>query len=120
MQRTLLILLLVSTSVVVSAQLPSPAPATSALERMDRRRPTTTVTFANGARSIQDVEYWAPVGYRPLTLDIYLPPTSVRRPRAGFPLVVQVHGGGWMIGDKRVSRPFVDWPSVLASLAAKG
>jgi acetyl esterase/lipase len=127
MRRVLFTLLVMSMSVVTWAQRPSPAPpappapppATSPLERM-ARKPSTTVTFANGTRSIQDLEYWAPVGYRPLTLDVYLPPPAVRRPRAGFPLVVQVHGGGWMIGDKRVSRPFVDWPSVLASLSAKG
>jgi acetyl esterase/lipase len=121
MQRAIVVLLVLSTSMVVSAQLPSPPPAiASALTKMDRRHPSTTVTVANGTRGIQDVEYWAPVGFRPLTLDVYLPPTSVRRPRAGFPRVVQLHGGGWVIGDKRVSRPFVDWPSVLASLAAKG
>jgi acetyl esterase/lipase len=84
------------------------------------RAPARTVTFANGVRSVLDVQYWAPVGYRPLTLDVYLPPASVRRPRTGFPFVVQIHGGGWMIGDKRISGPFVDWPSVLASLSAKG
>lgn len=109
-----------SVTAVAGAQLPVPPPPIApSLDKMPRRT-ATMVTFANGTRAMLDLEYWAPVGYRPLTLDIYLPPTSLRRPRAGFPLVVQIHGGGWMIGDKRVSRPFVDWPSVLASLAARG
>ena len=120
MRRGFLIAMLLSTSVLAAAQLPSPLPPiASALNRMDRHS-STTVTFANGSRSIQDLEYWSPVGYRPLTLDVYLPPASVRRPRNGFPLVVQIHGGGWMIGDKRVGGAFVDWPTVLASLSAKG
>jgi acetyl esterase/lipase len=33
-----------------------------------------------------------------LRLDMYLPPPNVKRPR---PAVVQVHGGGWVVGDKR-------------------
>ncbi|HTM04591.1 MAG TPA: alpha/beta hydrolase [Vicinamibacterales bacterium] len=120
MRRGLLLLALLSTSVLVAAQVPSPPPQiASALSRMDRHS-ATTVTFANGTRSIQDLEYWNPVGYRPLTLDVYLPPTSLRRPRAGFPLVIEIHGGGWMIGNKRANGPFVDWPTVLASLSAKG
>src|SRR4029079_462321 len=71
-------------------------------------------------RASLDVTFWTPVGYRPLTLDVYVPPASVPRPKRGFPVVVQIHGGGWMIGDKRISGPFVDWPSVLASLSATG
>jgi acetyl esterase/lipase len=37
-------------------------------------------------------------GGRRLRLDIYHPPPDVRRPR---PAVVQVHGGAWVVGDKR-------------------
>lgn len=104
-----------------ASQLPQPEPKiAAAASKMERRAVPHTVTFANGVRSTMDVQFWAPVGYRPLTLDIYLPPATVPRPKAGYPLVVQIHGGGWMIGDKRLSGPFVDWPSVLASLAATG
>jgi acetyl esterase/lipase len=106
---------------VAAARVPQREPKiAAAASKMDRRTVPHTVTFANGVRSLADVQYWAPVGYRPLTLDIYLPPASLPKPRDGYPLVVQIHGGGWMIGDKRVSGPFVDWPSVLASLAATG
>jgi acetyl esterase/lipase len=106
---------------VVAQQLPEPEPKiAAAASKMDRRTVSHSVTFANGVRSTTDLPFWAPVGYRPLTLDIYQPPASMPRPRAGFPLVVQIHGGGWMIGDKRISGPFVDWPSVLASLSATG
>ena len=106
---------------VAAAQRPEPEPrVAAAASKMDRRTVPHTLTFANGVRGTMDVQFWAPVGYRPLTLDIYVPPASLPRPKAGFPLVVQIHGGGWMIGDKRASGPFMDWPSVLASLAATG
>lgn len=119
--RRALFAVLMSASALAAAQLPEPEPKiAAAASKMDRRTVAHTVTFANGVRSTMDVQFWAPVGYRPLTLDIYLPPRSVSRPKTGFPLVVQIHGGGWMIGDKRISGPFVDWPSVLASLAATG
>ena len=122
MRRVLLGLLTLCASVVVAAQqLPEPEPKiAAAASKMERKTVPHSITFANGVRATLDLQFWAPVGYRPLTLDIYLPPASVPRPRAGFPLVVQIHGGGWMIGDKRISGPFVDWPSVLASLSATG
>ena len=34
--------------------------------------------------------------------------------------MIQIHGGAFMGGDKRLILPFVDWPGVLASLAGKG
>src|SRR3954465_9042531 len=128
MKRALLVLSLMSGSAVAAAQLPQTDPKippaepkiAAAASKMDRRTVPHTVTFANGVLSTLDVQFWAPVGYRPLTLDIYLPPASVPKPRAGFPLVVQIHGGGWMLGDKRLSGPFVDWASGLASLSATG
>lgn len=40
--------------------------------------------------------------------------------KAGFPLVVFIHGGGWISGDTRHSAPFVNFSKVLASLSAKG
>ena len=128
MKRALLTLSLMSVSAVAAAQLPQTDPKipqpepkiAAAASKMDRRTVPHTVTFANGVLSTLDVQFWAPVGYRRLALDIYLPPATVPKPKAGFPLVVQIHGGGWMIGDKRLSGPFVDWPSVLASLSATG
>jgi acetyl esterase/lipase len=117
MRRVLLAWLLLSVPAVAAAQLPSPPPQVEDGTRVDRH---PSVTFPNGVLTYTDVPYWAPIGYRALTLDLYLPPATSRRSPAGFPLVVQVHGGGWMYGDKRTSSPFVDWPAVLASLAGKG
>ena len=84
------------------------------------RYPAHEVTFANGVRSLPCIVYGRPTGYRPLTLDLYLPPTTVERPDKGFPLVVFIHGGAWMRGDSRRSGPFVDFSAVLAALSANG
>jgi len=37
-----------------------------------------------------------------------------------FPLVVYVHGGGWLVDNTRLSGAFANFPNVLASLAAQG
>lgn len=34
--------------------------------------------------------------------------------------MVYIHGGAWLAGNRRLNRPFVDFPGVLASLAARG
>jgi acetyl esterase/lipase len=104
----------------VVAQLPSPLPEIAAQPAQADRYPAHGVTFSNGVKGVPGVVYWTQTGYRPLTLDLYLPPKSVQRPAAGFPLVVFIHGGAWMGGDSRRIGPFVDFPAVLAALAARG
>src|SRR5262249_45362498 len=112
--------MLVGLSADVVGQLPQPTPQIAEQATGIDRYPTHQVSFANGVRGLPDVVYWNRLGYRPLTLDLYLPPASLKQPETGFPLVVQIHGGGWLRGDKRFTAPFVDWPGVLASLASKG
>ena len=103
-------LIAISSSVLASAsaQLPSAVPEVAAEVVKVDRYPVHDVTFPNGVKGTPGVVYWEPVGYRPLTLDLYLPPGSVERPATGFPLVVYIHGGGWMGGDAHRSGPFVD------------
>jgi len=57
------------------------------------------------------------LGFRPLLLDLYLP---VRPDPA--PLVVFVHGGGWLRGDRSTVSPrLASWrPGPLARLTAAG
>ncbi|PTS76289.1 hypothetical protein DBR17_14915, partial [Sphingomonas sp. HMWF008] len=79
----------------------------------------TRVAFADGVIGYPDIPYQTLPGYRPLKLDLFLPPASFAAagPR---PLIIYVHGGGWMAGGPRRSAAYVDWPKVLAALAAKG
>lgn len=77
--------------------------------------PSHDATFAGGVTGRPDVTYSTVVGYRPLTLDLYLPSTP-----GPHPLVVYVHGGGWERGEKRLAGTFVSWPDTLASIAARG
>jgi acetyl esterase/lipase len=51
---------------------------------------------ADGARHFSGVTYAVPFGYRPLQLDLWVPATATPAP-----LVVYIHGGGWMFGDRR-------------------
>ena len=69
-------------------------------------------------RLVGGLAYAAPIGFRPLLLDLY-------RPAAGAdpaPLVVFMHGGGWLRGDRSMVSPsFASWrPGPLARLAADG
>ena len=52
-------------------------------------------------------------------LIFHLPSSSLRTP-AGFPLVLYIHGGGWLAGNARRSVPLDDFPGVLASLSSRG
>jgi acetyl esterase/lipase len=104
----------------MAAQIPSPPPEIAVGVAHEDHYPATQVTFPNGVKGIPGLVYWQPLGYRPLTLDIYLPPAGRPRPATGFPLIVHIHGGGWMVGDSHLGGPFLDFPGVLASLAARG
>src|SRR5882724_4505479 len=101
-------------------QIPSPAPEVAAQVVFEDHYPPRQVKFPNGVKGLPGLMYWQPIGYRPLTLDVYLPPAGLSRPAAGFPLIVHIHGGAWEMGDSHFGGPFVDFPGVLASLAARG
>lgn len=105
---------------VSAAQLPSPPPEVAAQTVQVDHYPAGNVTFPNGVTGVSGVVYSARTGYRPLTLDLYLPPKTLQKPAHGFPLVVYIHGGGWLGGDSHHSGTFVDFPGVLASLSLRG
>ncbi len=58
--------------------------------------PTEPTRRNDGALHYSGLTYAAPVGYRPLQLDVWVP--SAETPP---PLVVWIHGGAWMGGDRR-------------------
>ena len=92
------------------------AVATSAHPVLEDRYPERRTAFDGGVVGIADLAYSVLPGFRPLRLDLYEPPGAP----GSHPLVVFIHGGGWMSGHTRHSGAFEDWPGVLASLAAKG
>jgi acetyl esterase/lipase len=69
-------------------------------------------------RFVGGLAYSAPLGFRPLLLDLYLPAAGPDP----APLVVFLHGGGWLRGDRSMVSPqFASWqPGPLTRLAADG
>jgi acetyl esterase/lipase len=94
-------------------------PKVAAAAVLEDRYPERRTRFAGGVTGLADVVYYTPRASRPATLDIYLPRTA-RRSVSGRPVVIYIHGGGWSGGHSRQSGAFENWPSVLASLAARG
>lgn len=78
--------------------------------------PTVRVSFPGGVEGLPALTYEVLPWYRPLHLDLYLPPGKPAR----HPLVVYIHGGGWMSGHPRQSGAFENWPDVLALMASRG
>jgi acetyl esterase/lipase len=86
---------------------------------LDDRFPQPNVAFGQDVESLPDLVYSVSPGFRPLRLDLYRPRNSGSVAR-GLPLVVYVHGGGWLSGHTRHAGAFANWPGVLALLASKG
>jgi acetyl esterase/lipase len=80
--------------------------------------PDRVTHFSGGVTSLADVVYSVIPGYRPMILDIYMPPRG--KTTTPKPLVIYVHGGGWMGGHTRAGGALADFPKALASLAAEG
>jgi acetyl esterase/lipase len=80
--------------------------------------PDRVTRFPGGVTSLADVTYSTIAGYRPMVVDIYMPPKGqVAAPK---PLILYIHGGGWIGGHTRHSGALANFPQVLASLAAEG
>ncbi len=78
--------------------------------------PDRVTRWPGGVTSLADVSYQVTSGYRRQLLDIYLPPKG-KGPR---PLVLYIHGGGWMNGDPRHFGSLANFPAVAAKLASEG
>ena len=79
--------------------------------------PAHPVAFPGGVTGLPDLTYQILPRFRPTKLDLYLPPKLIRGPR---PVVVFIHGGGWVGGGNRLSGAFANWPTVLAGIARRG
>jgi acetyl esterase/lipase len=101
------------------AAAPSPAAVARTEPRVvkDDAYPQVKVKFPHGVTGLPGLTYSQPLGFRPLKLDLYLPPKRFKGPR---PTIVYVHGGSWLTGNPRLSGGFANWPEVLAAFAARG
>jgi acetyl esterase/lipase len=96
--------------------LPAAASAQDKDDVPSRYLPTPPTLYPGGVKSLRDVTFAEPRGFRPLTLDLYLPPDG----GAPKPAIVFVHGGAWLHRTARDGGTFRDFPAVLASFAARG
>lgn len=78
--------------------------------------PVHVTQWPGGVTSLADVTYQTIPGYRPQMIDIYQPAKG----SAPKPLILYIHGGGWVGGTPRNSGALANFPAVLAKLASEG
>lgn len=76
-----------------------------------------STTSSAGVRVTRDVIYSARPGYRPLSLDLYVPESGDARA-----VCIYLHGGGWRVGSRRTGpgRSATWTPSFFEFVAARG
>ncbi len=82
---------------------------------LEDKFPVQPVIFPKGVKAYRDVTYQQLTGYTPQVVDIYVPAG-----KGPHPLVLYIHGGGWVGGHTRHSGALANFPAVLAALAAEG
>jgi acetyl esterase/lipase len=83
--------------------------------------PKLHATYPGGVTGHPDLVYSSINGFRPITLDLYTPFTGKgAKGAAAKPLVIYIHGGGWMNGTARNAAAYANFPAVLADLASRG
>lgn len=114
---TLITVMFISGVTFGAASSSLPEPRIGAKPVLEDRYPERRVSFPGGVTGLADQTYATMSGFRPLTLDLYLP---ARQASGGAPAIIYVHGGGWTSGHTRHAGAFENWPEVLASIAATG
>ncbi len=90
--------------------------------------PPPAVPRADSVRHIGGATYAVVPGYRPLQLDVWVPPAPdpgaaadpVAAPAVRPPLVVWIHGGAWLFGDRRYLPETLRPDSLFEALVAAG
>jgi len=77
--------------------------------------PDRVTHFPKGVTGLADVTYSVIPGFRPLVLDLYRPDGETPKP-----LILFIHGGGWVGGNTRHSGALENFPLALAQLASVG
>jgi acetyl esterase/lipase len=80
---------------------------------------------ASGVHLHEGIEFAGVLGYRPVQLDLYLPPAQsadTADTAVPPPVVLFLHGGGWAVGTRKSASPAIDdWdPSFFERLALAG
>ena len=77
--------------------------------------PPAPVVADDGTRSYEGLTYATTFGYRPRLLDVRVPSGD-----GPVPVVVWIHGGGWMDGDRRYPPPTVPADLLFGSVLRAG
>lgn len=81
--------------------------------------PDAPLHLADGRTLFAGAVYAAVPGFRTLQLDVWVPAPAAARPAAP-PLVLWIHGGAWMTGDRRHLPPTLRPNQVFDALTAAG
>ena len=109
--------ILCALSLVSSATVAQPGPPSLYEPPPPTSESPIAVHYPGGVIQLPQVTYKTITGYRPLKLDLYLPPKTSTAPK---PLIVWIHGGGFEMGNPQADWTYGDWTKVLARLAARG
>jgi acetyl esterase/lipase len=103
-----------------AAAAPDATPAFTVCTKAACRAPTSLdrahVALGKDAVAYPGLHYATLMGFRPLTMDLYLP----TRRKGPLPVIVLIHGGGWLFGNPRAEAGFADLPKLLGEIAAQG
>jgi acetyl esterase/lipase len=78
--------------------------------------PDRITKWPGGVTGLADVPFSSLPGFRPLVVDVYMPPKK----GGPKPMIMYIHGGGWVGGHTRHSGALSNFPAVLAQLASEG
>jgi acetyl esterase/lipase len=105
----------------VTTSFPAPPPAgmeESPLARLAEGPLPAVRTSPSGVRTIPAAIYAAELGFRPLCLDMHLPPlAAVEGP---VPVVLYIHGGAFLLGDRRHLPPPLERLDLFDRLPREG
>lgn len=115
MNRTSLALAAIAATLAVSPASAQRVFPVAEQPEMTDHFPNPAVAFPKGVKGYRDVVYQQINGYTPQVVDLYVPAG-----KGPHPLVLYIHGGGWVGGHTRHSGALANFPRVLAALAAEG